>query len=61
MQKNNGKYVYIEQPVRCFWGSFYDSLGDLSILDMQVLPLTGNNSFVSLEGGDGSLFAANLE
>lgn len=61
MQKNNGKYVYIEQPVRCFWGSFYDSIGDLSIMDMRVLPLTGNNSFVSLEGGDGSLFAANLE
>jgi hypothetical protein len=60
IQKNNGKYVYIEQPVRCYWSSFYDSLSGLSILDMQVLPLTGNSGFVSLEGGDGSIFAANL-
>jgi len=60
IQKNNGKYIYIEQPVYSYWASFYDDLNNLSILDMQVLPLTGNNSFVSLEGRDGSIFAANL-
>lgn len=60
VQKNNGKFVYIKQPVRCFWGSFYDSLERLSLLNTQILPLTSNNSFINFEGVDGTVFAANL-
>lgn len=60
IQKNNGKYVVIKQPVRCFWGSFYDSLERLSLLNSQILPLTSNNSFINFEGVDGTIFAANL-
>lgn len=61
IQKNNGKYISIQQPIHNYWGSYYDNLNNLSILDMQVLPLTGNNSFVSFEGGNGTVFAANLQ
>lgn len=60
IQKNNGKFIYIKQPVRSFWGSFYDSLERLTILNTQILPLTSNNSFVNFEGVDGTTFAANL-
>ena len=60
IQKNNGKFIYIKQPVRSFWGSFYDSLKRLTILNTQILPLTSNNSFVNFEGVDGTTFAANL-
>jgi len=60
IQKNNGKYIFIQQPIHSYWGSYYDDLTNLSILDTQVLPLTSNNSFVSLEGGNGSVFAVNL-
>ena len=61
IQKNNGKYISIQQPISSYWGSYYDDLSDLNILDTQVLPLTGNNSFISLESGNGSVFAANLQ
>jgi hypothetical protein len=61
IQKNNGKFIYIKQPVRSFWGSFYDSLERLSILNTQILPLTSNNTFVNFEGVDGTTFAANLK
>jgi len=61
IQKNNGKFIYIKQPVRSFWGSFYDSLERLTILNTQILPLTSNNSFVNFEGVDGTTFAANLK
>lgn len=61
IQKNNGRYINIQQPISSFWGSYYDDINDLSILDAQVLPLTGNNSFLSLESGTGSVFAVNLQ
>ena len=61
IQKNNGKYISIQQPISSYWGSYYDDLSDLNILDTQVLPLTGNNSFISLESGNGTVFAANLQ
>ena len=61
IQKNNGKYISIQQPISSYWGSYYDDLNDLTILDTQILPLTSNSSFISLEGGNGSVFAANLQ
>ncbi len=61
IQKNNGRYINIQQPISSFWSSYYDNLTDLSILDARVLPLTGNNSFLSLESGTGSVFAVNLQ
>jgi len=49
LQKNNGAYINIRQPVTVFWSSFYDNVGRLSILDSQVQPLSTNTTFLNLE------------
>lgn len=61
IQKNSGTYLNIRQPISSYWGSYYDNLNNISILNTQVLPTTGNTSFISFESNDGSVFAANLQ
>ena len=58
--KNTGQFIYIKQPVRCFWGSFYDNIERLTTLNSQILPLETNDTFLNLEGKNGTIIAAGL-
>jgi len=53
LQKNNGQYIYIKQPVRCFWGSFYDNMENLAVINTQILPVNTNDTFLNIESKDG--------
>jgi len=59
IQKNNGQYIYVKQPLRCFWGSFYDSMESLNAINSQILPQKTNDTFLNLESKEG-LVAASL-
>lgn len=49
LHKNNGKYTTLQIPIKVLWGSYYDDIGRLKILDTQIQPLTSNNTFANLE------------
>jgi hypothetical protein len=58
--KNNGQYIYIKQPVRCFWGSFYDNMERVTALNSQLLPLNTNDTLLNLESRDSGIITASL-
>lgn len=46
---NDGSLIYIEQPIIVYWGSFYDDVDRLSVLDTQIQPIATNDTFLNLE------------
>jgi hypothetical protein len=58
--KNTGQYIYIKQPVRCFWASFYDSVVRLATTNTQILPTKSNDTFLNLVQKDGTIIPASL-
>lgn len=46
---NDGSLIYIEQPIIVYWGSFYDDIDRLSVLETQIQPLETNDTFLNLE------------
>lgn len=61
LQKSNGKYLSIKQPLRCLWGSFYDSLERLTILNTQILPVSSNDTFLNLNAKSGAVYIGTLK
>jgi hypothetical protein len=47
---NNGAHVHIIQPISIFSGSYYDEIGELSILNTQIVATSANNTFFNFEG-----------
>lgn len=46
----NGSQSLFIQPLNIYNSSYYDEIGDLSIISSQISPLYTNNTFVNLEG-----------
>lgn len=49
LNKNNGSYVYVIQPITVYWDSYYDDVKKISLLDSQVVPLSSNYTFINIE------------
>lgn len=49
LNKNNGSYAYIVQPVVVYWNSYYDDVKKVSLLNSQVIPLSTNFTFINIE------------
>jgi len=47
--KDGSKTLFI-QPLNIYNASYYDEIGELSIISSQISPLSTNNTFVNLEG-----------
>ena len=47
---SNGVHVNIIQPISIFTGSYYDEIGDLNILNTQIIATSSNNTFFNFEG-----------
>lgn len=47
---SNGATIHIIQPIGVFKNSFYDEIGDLSLLSTQITPTSSNFTFVNFEG-----------
>lgn len=45
----NGWYTRIVQPLNIYWGSFYDDVQDLRILNTQIVAVSSNNTFINFE------------
>lgn len=46
---NNGVHAHIIQPISVFSGSYYDEIGELSILNTQIVATSANNTFFNFE------------
>lgn len=46
---SNGAVIHIIQPIGVFKNSFYDEIGDINILDIQVTPTNSNYTFINFE------------
>lgn len=49
LNKSNGTYAYIIQPITVYWDSYYDDVKKVSLLNSQVIPLSTNYTFVNIE------------
>ena len=49
LNKNNGAYMYIIQPVTVYWDSYYDDVKKVSLLNSQITPLSSNYTFINIE------------
>jgi hypothetical protein len=49
LNKNNGSYAYIIQPITLYWDSYYDDVKKVSLLNSQVIPLSTNYTFINIE------------
>lgn len=49
LNKNNGSYAYIIQPITVYWDSYYDDVKKVSLLNSQVIPLSTNYTFINIE------------
>ena len=47
---NNGVYINFVQPISIFTNSYYDEIGDLNILNTQIIATSANNTFFNFEG-----------
>lgn len=47
---SNGSTLLIIQPIGVFKNSYYDEIGDLTLLNTQVTPTSSNFTFVNFEG-----------
>lgn len=49
LNKNDGSFAYIVQPLVVYWDSYYDSIKKISLLNSQVLPLSTSFTFINIE------------